>query len=141
MSETPAKVAKVAKPAFMGPSESDTMAEAVKLATALPWVPEKGDSVAGTVVAIQKRLHPEWGPYPVVILDTGNNDYLAWHATGQLPLKQLQDVKPVKGDSLTVFYNGKRRGRKPKADGTPNDYHETVIIKNGEMPQVEDFTF
>lgn len=72
------------------------------------WVPDgEGDELVGRVVEIVTREHPDWGPYPIVIVEV-DGERLAWHAYGKVAGAQLADAMPRVGARIKVCWVGER---------------------------------
>ncbi len=104
--------------------------QALKVQTARAWRPQVNETVKGTLVKIVRR-EGDYGPYPCVILDTGDAEgYIAVHAFHGVLLNQLRDARPVAGDELTILYAGKRNSAAREGKKL-SDYHGYALFVNG----------
>lgn len=89
-------------------SDPDLAAMLAKPA-AIPWVPNPGDAVAGTVVDIQ-TAESEYGEYPLIELDTGSKNLSihAYHSTLQREIER-RNVKT--GDKLAIAFLGEKASK------------------------------
>jgi hypothetical protein len=78
------------------------------------WQPkEDGDKIAGFVVAM-KMLISKFGdkkPYPFLVFDQGDGDYISWHASQTVAKRKLKEVRAQVGDVLVVRYKGEKGTR------------------------------
>jgi hypothetical protein len=94
------------------------------------------EMITGTVVAIVARTS-DYGTYPVVVLDTGQEALSAFHAFHQVAIDQLKEVKPARGESLTIVAHPKVDSKKRKqADGSATQYTPYTIF-NPDAPDAE----
>lgn len=100
----------------------------MKIQAARAWRPNTGDMISGAIVAITSRTS-EYGTYPVVTLDTGDDThYTAVHAFHTTLLDGLKQLRPTPGETLTIAYMGKVASNKRKdANGDRVQYHHYVI--------------
>jgi len=115
----------------------DSVADIIKIRSALAWRPTAGDTVDGTVVKLLRR-ETEFGIYPVLVIDTGEPQYVAVHAFHSLLLEQLREVKTGPGDEITIVYQGKIESKNDSPDKDPEtglkrkrSYHAYLLVTNG----------
>ncbi len=106
-------------------------AMALRIQTATAWRPAVNETIKGTLVKIVKR-EAEYGPYPCLILDTGDADgFKAVHAFHGVLLNQLREARPASGDVLTILYAGKRAANKrTDSQGNAVEYHGYALFVN-----------
>jgi hypothetical protein len=112
-----------------------------KIKSAGAWRPKDGETLEGTIITVVRRTG-EFGPYPCVILNTGNvNKFIAVHAFHGVLQNELREMKAKPGDNITVLYTGKRTANKLNADGSEKNYHGySVVPTDGGELEVFDFT-
>ena len=110
-----------------------TPEERVRIETATAWRPEPGDTITGTVVTIRAR-ETEYGKHPVVILNTGEENYTAVHAFHGVLKNKLFELKPGPGTRLTVGYQG-------KVDGKERPYHSYTAFDPDASYEAEEFNW
>lgn len=100
----------------------------VRIEAAHPWRPEAGAILEGHLVAVLKRS-TEYGTYPVLILDDGINEALhAFHAFHSIARDKLKELKPTRGERVTIAYPGPQTSRQRKdSKGEPVVYHPYII--------------
>lgn len=160
---TPAK--KTAPAAAPKPTQTETPAESTQIRdtnvsvaktkfdaetlTAIKMAPawrhnETGDAITGTVVAILKREHAEYGAYPLVILNTSDDPatktFVSVHAFHGVLLNEMRELKTKPGDKVTVTYTGKRQANKLNSDGSGRNYHGYSVVPAAGA-EVETFSF
>lgn len=141
----PTKTAPAAPPA--APAPAIDRAELLRQRSAVAWRPNPGDMIDGTIVRILKReTNPEFGAYPLVLLDTGDPLYTAVHAFHSLLRDQLAEIKAKPGDEISIVYQGKLESKNdaPERDdeGKPRKrkYHAYILVSNG-VDASTDFTW
>lgn len=115
--------------------------EIIKIRAAKAWRPNPGDMLQGTVVKMLAR-ESDYGVYPVVVMDTGDEGYTAVHAFHTILKDALRELKTTTGDDLTIVYEGKLESRNAAGkneDGTEKKrtYHNYFVIGNGVDSTVE----
>ena len=100
----------------------------VRIESAHAWRPVPGSILEGFLVAVVKRTS-EYGTYPVLIIDDGENEALhAFHAFHSISRDKLRELKPARGERITIAYPGPQESRKRKdANGNPVTYHPYII--------------
>lgn len=113
-------------------------AELLRQRSAVAWRPAAGDMIDGRIVRILRReTNPEFGPYPLVLIDTGDPLYTAVHAFHSLLRDQLAEIKAKPGDEISIVYQGKLESKNDSPDknddGTPRKrkYHAYILVSNG----------
>jgi hypothetical protein len=130
---TPAKAAapKAAEPAKS--AAATTFAERAQISNAPAWMPKEGDILTGEVVGVRIGSTGDYDDYPVMVLKT-DDGYKAFHVFHGVARERLSELKPTKGDSLTVQYLGQREANKPivrNGKEEPNIYHAYYMEKAG----------
>jgi hypothetical protein len=76
------------------------------------WQPkEAGDKVGPVVIVAMKSLTSKFGdkqPYPFLVFDQGDGDFISWHAAQTVAKRKLKEVRAQVGDTLTVKYKGEK---------------------------------
>jgi hypothetical protein len=90
------------------------------------WKPAKDRTadamLTGTVVAVVSRTS-DYGTYPVVVVDTGEDTFAAFHAFHTVALEQLKQLKPSPGEAITIVAHPVTAANKRKdANGDPVKY-------------------
>lgn len=81
------------------------------------WKPEPGDVIKGVVEDLS-LAYSEYGNYPVVTIRTDDGS-VAVHAFHQTLRGKLEELQPVKGDTIGVKYYGE-----VKPEGAKRSYHK-----------------
>ena len=110
-----------------------TAEDRARIETATAWRPTPGETVTGTVVAIRAR-ETEYGKHPVLVLDTGAENYTAVHAFHGVLKNKLFEIKPTPGDVLTIGYQGKVEGKK-------QPYHSYTVFDPNATFEVQEFSW
>jgi hypothetical protein len=119
-----------------------SMNEIIKIRSAQAWRPSAGDMVDGTVVKLLAR-ESDFGIYPIVIMDTGEPQYIAIHAFHTILRDALRELKTKPSDELVVVYQGKTQSNKPYGEDAETkkklyrSYHNYLVIGNGVDSTVE----
>jgi len=102
-----------------------------QLAGAPAWRPENADEkVSGEVVGFDLYTHPEFGTSPVVIIDDKNLGLVRVYAIHGVMLDTLSELKPQKGERLTILYQGRKDSRQRKdSQGKPVSYSSYLVYK------------
>jgi hypothetical protein len=109
----------------------DPIDREIKIRTAPAWLPETGARLTATVAAVRIGSS-EYGPYPVVVLESSDGTFYSVHAFHTLLQNQLVDIAPKVGDVLTVAYAGQvTRTEEEKTKGK-QEYHNYVVIPGDE---------
>lgn len=127
--KTPAKTA-----AAKAPAKTLTDFERrAQIANAPAWRPNEGDILSGTVIGVRIGSTGEYADYPVMVLDT-EEGFRAFHIFHGVARERMSELKPVKGDQLTVQYLGQQTANKPivrNGKEEDNVYHSYYIEKAG----------
>jgi len=120
--------------------------EKILIRTAKPWLAAKekntGDTITGKVVYVHIRPgQGEFKAYPVVTINTGVERYTAVHCFHELLKKAMFDAKPGPGDDITVMFEGEMESKNLDKDGKPRTYYSYVVIVNGQVMGMEEFSF
>lgn len=81
------------------------------------WRPDPGDTVTGTVLALDEGRNVKQQPYPIVTLDVAGG-VVKVHALHQVLQEELAKRRPTIGDDLTISYHGQPDGK---------DYHHYTV--------------
>lgn len=105
-------------------SEMEAFYERAQIAQAPAWRPEVGDVLTGEIIGFRLGHTSEFGDYPIIVFRTSAGP-ISFHCFHGIVRDRLRELKPSKGDNLTVQYLGKRLKNgdedKPPADQT--HYH------------------
>jgi hypothetical protein len=111
----------------------------MRIKSAVAARPEPGQSISGTIVVIVPRTS-DFGKYPVIVLDTGEDRYTAVHAFHQIAEQQLRELKVAPGQDITMRYDGKVQSKTDDGKGGKRSYHVwTVVPADGGDVEVYDF--
>jgi hypothetical protein len=88
------------------------------------WEPEPGDSLVGTVEALEQRVG-SWKPYLVVDIRQDDGEIRRWFATHTVAKSELAKLRPKAGERIGVRYLGTH------AKGYEN---WRVVLDRGEEP-------
>jgi hypothetical protein len=108
---------------------SPEMAEAQKRATAPGWRPTAGDTITGTIVDMAVRKLRPIADKParnilVLVLDTGDAErYTSVHVMHSVLQAGLDNIRPTKGDRISIAYLGKFQPE----DASKDPYHNYVV--------------
>jgi len=83
------------------------------------WKPEPGDTVMGTVKALDNG-YSQWGEYKIVTLIQENGEEVAVHAFHTVLENALKRIRPVPGDKIAIRYVGEQT---PKGDPNGKPFH------------------
>jgi hypothetical protein len=119
------------------PTVKTAIQDAINIRSAVAWRPTEGDMVSGTLVKTLKRDGGEFGPYPVMVLNTGELPFAAVHVFHKLLLEQLKELKPQPGIDITIVYQGRQESKNLGPDGKPRTYHNYILIADGIEAEVE----
>lgn len=78
------------------------------------WMPEAGETLAGTVVDVEVRSS-QFGKYPAVTVQRLDGTKLVFHAFRTVALNEVLRRKPKVGDVIAIAYFGVTKG---------TDYHQ-----------------
>jgi hypothetical protein len=84
------------------------------------WRPTAGDTFTGEFVG-WKTGSGNFGAYPVFIFQTGQADFVAWHAFHQLAQQVAKDLNFEQGKVYTIAYIGRVARTKVNAKGIEED--------------------
>lgn len=90
------------------------IADRLALPEAEAWRPEPGDQVVGIVLGTEERTG-DYGPYPVVIIEEGEDgggDLVAVHCFHSVLRNEVEANDLQAGDRIGIAYRGKRQGGK-----------------------------
>lgn len=73
------------------------------------WRPEPGGILIGTVTDVDEAPGTDWGPYPVVTIETADGEEFAVHAFHTVLRNEILKLAPVEGDGLGIKYKGKSK--------------------------------
>jgi hypothetical protein len=119
------------KPAITRPGRRFDRETLLRIKAAHAWRPVAGDTVSGTIVAVVPR-DGDYGRYPVVVLDTGDDAFTAVHAFHGVLGNELRDMKAAPGMDIAIRYSGRQDSRKRKdASGDPVNYHGYSVVPDG----------
>lgn len=74
------------------------------------WRPDPEDKLVGTVVEVDERVS-DYGPYPLLIVETEDGDEVAVHAFHTVLKNELARKRPQPGDTIGIVYRGKDEDR------------------------------
>ena len=75
------------------------------------WRPDPEDKLVGTVVEVDERVS-DYGPYPLLIVETEDGDEIVFHAFHTVAKNELGRLAPSVGDQIGIIYGGKDEDRK-----------------------------
>lgn len=116
--------------------------ELIRIRSAAAWRPSPGDMVDGRVVKLLAR-ESDFGLYPIVVIDTGDVNYVAVHAFHTILRDALRELKTKPDDELVIVYQGKIQSNKPYGEDAETgkklyrSYHNYLVIGNGVDSTVE----
>lgn len=97
------------------------------IALANAWRPAVGDTLTGAVAHMEKRT-TEYGTYPVVYIDR-DGILVAVHAFHQTLRDGFKDLKPSRGDFVSITYAGtKESNKRTDSKGDAVEYHHYVVL-------------
>lgn len=77
------------------------------------WMPHPGETLSGTVIAIDTRTS-DYGAYPAITVQRLDGSELVFHAFRTVALNEVLRQKPKPGDLIAILYVGQVKG---------TDYH------------------
>lgn len=106
--------------------DADTL---MRIRSAKAWRPAEGDQIEGTIVTIVPR-DGEFGRYPIVVLNTGEDHLTAVHAFHGVLTNELTELRPGPGDTITIRYSGKQEHNKAvdPVTGQKRMYHGYSVV-------------
>ncbi|MGI8711575.1 MAG: hypothetical protein ACR2LA_11350 [Acidimicrobiales bacterium] len=75
------------------------------------WRPSPGEVLTGTVAELSQRSHPEYGPYPTLIVVDEAGQHWTWCAFHHVAKDQLDQHRPAVGDLVGIAYDGRHPDR------------------------------
>jgi hypothetical protein len=75
------------------------------------WRPEPGDSIQGTVVAVDSRPSDYGDDYPLIEIEKEDGSVVAVHAFHTVLKREISRLAPAAGDKIGIRYSGKEKGR------------------------------
>lgn len=72
------------------------------------WIPEPGETLSGTVTAIEKRKN-QFGEYPAITVQTLDGAERVFHAMRTVALNEVIRQAPKPGDLIAILYLGKAK--------------------------------
>lgn len=111
------------------PILSPAMLEAHRIQTAPGWRPTAGDTIEGKIVDLAVRKLRPIGDQParnilVLTLDTGDTEhYTSVFVMHSVLQAALDNIRPSKGDRLSILYNGKV----PSDKDPDTQYHSYTV--------------
>lgn len=100
----------------------DTLA----VALAPAWRPNPGDTITGALAHRDTRV-TEYGTYPVVYIDV-EGSLVAVHAFHQTLKDGLKELKPQRGDFVSITYAGEKESKNTDSKGEKRTYHHYVVL-------------
>lgn len=109
-------------------SEMEAFLERAQLAQAPAWRPQQDEILSGPILGFRLGSTVEYGEYPVILIGGGENGKpIAFHCFHSLVRERLREIKPSKGDVLTVQYGGKREVTPEEEAAGKKEYHRYYI--------------
>lgn len=87
------------------------------------WKPEKGDMVIGEIISISTAPGTNWGPYPLIEIETDDGTAIAIHAFHTVIRTEIQRLQPAEGDRIGVKFLGTQKTK----DGTEYEGYNVVL--------------
>lgn len=81
------------------------------------WKPEAGDRVIGEIVSISQAPGTDWGPYPLIEVETDDGEAVAVHAFHTVLRTEIERLAPSEGDRIGIKFLGKKQGSKQEYEG------------------------
>jgi hypothetical protein len=136
------------KPSANGSAKREvTFEERAAMNTAPAWRPVEGDTLRGELVGTRVGRTTDYPDYPVLILAREGGEpgeYIAFHAFHGVAVDRLTELKPKRGDVLTIKYLGAKvtNATKDKPEKDQTLYHLYYIERDGDTAGVsEEFNF
>lgn len=123
-------------------ADMEAFFERAQLAQAPAWRPEVNDVLSGEILGFRIGVHAEYGEHPVLIIksDRGPVAFYGFHG---LVRDRLRELKPKKGDVITIMYGGKREVTKEEEEAGKRPYHRYYIESGAAeaTPVLDSFDF
>lgn len=111
------------------------LTETLAIRTARGWRPQPGETLEGTLVALEKR-EGDYGAYPCLIYRTDAGEYVAVHAFHSILKDEYAKLhavaqttgQPMIGRRHTVHYAGRQVSKNIGPDGKPRQYESYVVL-------------
>lgn len=100
--------------------------ERAQLAQAPAWRPQPNDFLSGVILGFRVGSTTEYGEYPVLVIQSDSGP-LSFHAFHGVVRERLRELKPKKGDVLTVQYSGKKEVTEEEEKAGKKAYHKYYI--------------
>jgi hypothetical protein len=78
--------------------------------TPIPWKPEVGDELEGTVLEVDE-YEGDHGPYPVVLVGTDDGKKVTVYGSRSVLMSKLAKKRPRVGDRIGIKYLGYPEGK------------------------------
>lgn len=121
----------------------NTLERNLAILNAAAWRPEPNTYRTGNLIAVRRGgIGGEYGEYPILVMEDKDGIF-AVHAFHTLLINYLKEIKPRRGEELTVWYGGQREsGKRVDSKGDPVKYHHYTVVKgDGSDMDMNDFTW